>query len=50
MDLIPLLIKEKVSLDGEIKKNMVQQMHEKVQLQNEKKNKLYAFQANKGYK
>jgi hypothetical protein len=50
MDLIPLPFEEKVSLDGEKKAKMVRQLHEKVQLQIEKKNRLYASKANKGRK
>jgi len=41
MNLIPLPFEEKVSLDGEKKAKMVRQLHERVRLQIEKKNKLY---------
>jgi hypothetical protein len=50
MDLIPLPFEERVSLDGEKKAKMVRQLHERVRLQLEKKNKLYASNANKGCK
>jgi len=50
MDLIPLPFEEKVSLDGEKKAKMVRQLHEGVQLQIEKKNRLYASKENKGRK
>ena len=50
MDLIPLLCEERVSLDGEQKAKMVRQLHERVRLQIEKKNRLYASKANKGRK
>ena len=45
-----MLFKEKVSLDGEKKAKMVRQLHEGVQLQIEKKNRLYASKENKGRK
>ena len=47
MDLIPLSFEERVSLDGEKKAKMVRQLHERVRLQIEKKNRLYASKANK---
>ena len=50
MDLIPLPFEERVSLDGEKKAKMVRQLHERVQLQIEKKNRLYVSKANKGRK
>jgi hypothetical protein len=50
MDLIPLSFEERVSLDGENKAKMVRQLNEGVQLQIEKKNRLYASKANKGCK
>jgi len=50
MDLIPLPFEERVSLDGEKKAKMVRQLHEGVRQQKEKKNRLYAFKANKGRK
>jgi len=48
MDLIPLPFEEKISLDGEKKAKMVRQLHERVRLQIEKKNRLYASKTNKG--
>jgi hypothetical protein len=50
MNLIPLTFEENVSLDGEKKAKMVRQLHERVRLQIEKKNRLYASKANKGRK
>jgi hypothetical protein len=50
IDLIPLPFEERVSLDGEKKAKMVRQLLEGVRLQIEKKNRLYAFKANKGCK
>ena len=50
MDLIPLSFEEMVSLDGEKKAKMVKQLHERVRLQIEKKNRLYALKANKRHK
>ena len=47
MDLIPLRFEERVSLDGEKKAKMVRDLYEGVQLQIEKKNRLYASKANK---
>jgi len=45
MDLIPLPVEERVSLDDEKKENMVRQLHEGVRLQIEKWNILYTFKA-----
>jgi hypothetical protein len=50
MDLIPFPFEERVSLDGEKKAKMVRQLYEGVQLQIEKKNRLYASKTNKGRK
>ena len=50
MDIIPLPFEEKVSLHGEKKTKMVRQFHEGVQLQIEKKNRIYASKVNKGRK
>jgi hypothetical protein len=47
MDLIPLPLEERVSLVGEKKTKMVRQLHEGVQVQIEKRNRLYASKANK---
>jgi hypothetical protein len=41
---------ERVSLDGEKKVKMARQLHKGVQLQIEKKNRLYTFKANNGRK
>ena len=48
MYLIPLPFEEKISLDGEKKAKMVRQLHERVRLRVEKKNKLNTSKANKG--
>ena len=48
MDLIPLPFEKRVSLDGEKKAKMVRQLHERVRLRVEKKNKLNTSKANKG--
>ena len=50
MNLIPLPIEEKASLDGGNKAKMVRQLHKGVRLQIEKMNRLYDFKANKGYR
>jgi hypothetical protein len=50
MDLIPLPFLKKVSLDGKKKTKMVRQLHEGVQLQIKKKNRLHASKPNKGCK
>ena len=47
MDLIPLPLEERASLVGEKKTKMVRQLHEGVQVQIEKMNRLYASKANK---
>jgi hypothetical protein len=47
MNLIPLPFKEMISLVGEKKAKMMRQLHERVQLQIEKKNRLHAYKANK---
>ena len=48
LDLMPLPIHEKGSMDGKKKAELVKSIHEKVRLQIEKKNDQYASQANKG--
>jgi len=45
MNLIPLPINERVSLDGKKKVEMVKKIHERVKQQIEKKNEQYATQA-----
>jgi hypothetical protein len=50
MDLIPLPIDERVSLDGNRKAQVVKTLHESVQQQIEKRNRVYATKANKGLK
>jgi hypothetical protein len=47
MNLIHLPFKERISLDGEKKAKMIRQLHERVRLQIEKKNRLHAYKANK---
>jgi hypothetical protein len=47
MDLISLSFEERVNLDGEKKAKMVRQLHEGVQLQIEKRKKLYTPKSNK---
>ena len=48
LDLMPLPVNERDSLDGKKKVELVKSIHEKVRLQIEKKNEQYACQANKG--
>jgi hypothetical protein len=50
MDLIPLPIDERVSLDGNRKAQVVKTLHESVRQQIEKRNRGYAIKANKGRK
>jgi len=50
MDLIPFLIDERVSLDGNRKAQMVKTLHESVWQQIVKRNRVYATKANKGRK
>ena len=50
MDLIPLLVDERVSLDGNRKAQVVKTLHESVRQQIEKRNHVYATKANKGRK
>ena len=50
MDLIPLPIDEKVSLDGNRKTQVVKTLHESVRQQYEKRNRVYVTKANKGSK
>ncbi|KAG7529394.1 Zinc finger CCHC-type [Arabidopsis suecica] len=48
LDLIPLPLSERVSIDGKKKAELVQQIHENARRNIEEKTKLYAKQANKG--
>ena len=48
LDLVPLPIDERASVDGKKKAEIVRQLHERVKQQIEKKNEQYAFKANKG--
>ena len=48
LDLMPLPVNERDSLDGKKKAELVKSIHEKVRLQIEKKNEQYASHANKG--
>ena len=48
LDLMPLPVNERGSMDGKKKAELVKSIHEKVRLQIEKKNDQYASQANKG--
>ena len=48
LDLMPLPVDERGSMDGKKKAESVKSIHEKVRLQIEKKNDQYVFQANKG--
>ena len=48
LDLIHLLVDERVSLDGNQKAQVVKDLHAKIQQQIEKKNAQYANKANKG--
>ena len=48
LDLLPLLVKEITSLDGQKKAEMVKKLHESVRKHIEKKNEQYATKANKG--
>ena len=50
LDLLPLPIDERSSLDGKKKAEIVQQLHQHVKQQIEKKNEHYASKANKGTK
>ena len=50
MDLIPLLVDDRVSLDGNRKAQVVKTLHESVRQQIEKRNLVYATKANKGRK
>ena len=49
LDLLPLLVNEKESLDEHRKPEMVNKFHETVRQQIEKKNEHYATKANKGH-
>ena len=48
LELLPLLVKEITSLDGQKKAEMVKKLHESVRKHIEKKNEQYATKANKG--
>ena len=48
LDLSPLPVSERASLDGTRKAEFVRQLHEKVRLQIEKITEQYATQANRG--
>jgi hypothetical protein len=48
LDLLPLPVDEKTSLDGQKKAAMVKKLHESVRQHIEKKNKQYSTKANKG--
>jgi hypothetical protein len=48
LDLLPLPIDEKTSLDGQKKAEMVKKLHESVRQHIEKKNEQYSTKANKG--
>ena len=50
MDLIPLLVDERVSLDGNHKAQVVKALHESVRQYIEKRNHVYVTKANKGHK
>jgi hypothetical protein len=49
MDLIPLPMDKRVSLDGNCKAQMVKTLHESVRKHIEKRNRVYATKANKGH-
>jgi hypothetical protein len=48
LDLLPLLVNERTSLDGQKKVEMVKKLHESVRQHIEKKNEQYATEAKKG--
>ena len=48
LDLLPLLVNEMTSLDGQKKAGMVKKLHESVRQLIEKKNEQYATKTNKG--
>ena len=50
LDLLPLLVNQMTSLDGQKKAEMVKKLHESVRQHIEKKNEQYATKANKGHK
>ena len=50
LDLIPLPMDERVSLDGTLKTQVVKDLHAKIRQQIEKKNEQYAYKANRGWK
>jgi len=50
LDLLSLPVDERVSFDGSRKAHVVKYLHTKVQQHIKKKNKQYAFKANKGKK
>ena len=48
LNLLPLPVNERISLDGQKKAEMVKKLHESVRLYIEKKNEQYATKATKG--
>ena len=50
LDLLPLPVNERTSLDGQKKAEMVKKLHEIIQQQIEKKNVQYSSKADKGYR
>ena len=48
LDMLPLLVNEMTSLDGQKKVEMVKKLHESVRKHIEKKNEQYVTKANKG--
>ena len=50
LDLLPLPVNEKTSLDGQKKAEMVKKLHESVRQHIEKKNEQYATKTNKGHR
>ena len=50
LDLLPLPVNERTSLDGQKKAEIVKKLHESVQQHIEKKNEQYANKANKGHR
>jgi hypothetical protein len=48
LDLLPLLVNKRTSLDGQNKDEMVKKLYESVWQHIEKKNEQYATKANKG--
>ena len=48
LDLLPMLVNERTSLDGQKKAKMVRKLYKSVRQHIEKKNEQYAIKANKG--